>query len=170
MCNGIIRFIQEKKSLLLNVADGFVINTYKDTNDVKANLDRIFKKTISLEKLQYGISLLGMNGEQYKYNLAQERTMFDHYAYKEDSVATFIYNSKERKADFIKWYFIYIMELVLRINFLKEIGVNVNQKVMDYALESINDWIIYENDMDVECTTPHYQMKQSLKKAGIVMR
>jgi len=52
----------------------------------------------------------------------------------------------------------------------KEIGVNVNQEVMDYALESINDWIIYENDMDVECTTPHYQMKQSLKKAGIVMR
>lgn len=157
-------------SLLLNVADGFVINTYKDMDNVKASLDILFKKTISIEKLKEGISLLGMDGEQYKFNLAQERHMFDHYVYKEDSITTFVYHSNEKIADFITWFFIYVMELVLRINFLRKIGVEISQEVKDYSLDVIKDWIIFENDLDIECTTPYYQGEQLLRKKGIVMR
>lgn len=56
------------------------------------------------------------------------------------------------------------MELALRINLLKEIGVEIDKEIKDYTLDVINDWIIYENDMDIECATPCYQMKQFLKK------
>ena len=53
-------------------------------------MDILFKKTINIEKIQTGISLLKMNGDQCKVNLAKERHMFDHYAYKEDSVVAFV--------------------------------------------------------------------------------
>ena len=45
-------------SLLLNIADGFIINTFKETNNVKGSYDRFFKKTVDKQKLQQGISLL----------------------------------------------------------------------------------------------------------------
>lgn len=41
---------------------------------------------------------------------------------------------------------------------------------MDYALESINDWIIFENDLTVDCTTYRYQEEQILKRMGITIR
>lgn len=72
--------------------------------------------------------------------------------------------------DYATWYFVYVLELVIRINILKETGVTLNQEVLDYALESINDWIIYENDLDKECTTSHYQIAQLHKSMGIEMK
>ena len=95
--------------------------------------------------------------------------MFDHYIYKEDSLAAFVYNGNEKIMDYATWYFVYVLELVIRISFLKEAGVILNQEVVDYALESINDWIIYENDLNEECTTTHYGMKQLHKRTGIEM-
>ena len=63
-----------------------------------------------------------------------------------------------------------IIDLFFRINFLKESGVVLNQDAMDYALESINDWIIFENDLNVECKTHRYQVEQKLKQMGITMK
>ena len=62
------------------------------------------------------------------------------------------------------------MELVTRINFLKESGVLLKQEFIDYALELINDWIIYENELDEECTTHRYQLDQVMKKMEVEMR
>lgn len=162
--------VNHRLSLLLNIADGFVINTYKDMNNVKSSLDRLFKKTVDIQKLKKGISLLGIDEENYKFILSEERHVFDHYIYSENSLATFVYNRDEKITDFVTWYFVYILELVIRINFLKEAGVVLNQELVDYALESINDWIIYENDLDEECTTFHYQMAQIYKRMGIEIR
>ena len=50
--------VNHRLSLLLNIADGFIINTYKDTGSIKGNYDKLFKKTINKEILQKGISLL----------------------------------------------------------------------------------------------------------------
>ena len=157
-------------SLLLNIGDGFIINTFIDTNSVKSSYDRFFKKTVDNQKLQKGISLLGLDGEKYKLLLTEERHAFDHYKYLENSLATLVYNSEEDITNYVTWYFIYVLELVIRINFLKESGVILNQEAMDYALESINDWIIFENDLTVDCTTYRYQEEQILKRMGITIR
>ena len=162
--------VNHRLSLLLNIADGFIINTYKETNNVKASYDRLFKKTVNNQKLQQGVSLLGIEGEKYKGLLAEERTTFDHYIYSENSLVTFVHDSEEEIADYATWYFIYILELTIRINFLKESGVLLEQETVDYALESINDWIIYENDLDLDCSTHRYQMKQTWKRMGVVMK
>lgn len=162
--------VNHRLSLLLNIADGFVINTYKETNNIKASYDRFFKKTIDISKLQKGISLLGIDPQTYKWLLTEERNAFDHYVYSEDCLSTFIHNADDRVVDYATWYFVYVLELVTRINFLKEAGVVLKQGIVDYAIESINDWIIYENELDEECTTHRYQFNQVMKKMGIVMR
>lgn len=162
--------VNHRLSLLLNIADGFVINTFKETNNVKGNYDRLFKKTVDNQKLQQGISLLGTQGERYKVLLTEERHTFDHYVYSENSLTSFVYDSEDEIADYAIWFFVYILELVIRINFLKESGVSLEQENMDYALDSIIDWIIYENDLNVDCKTYHYQVRQKLKRKGIAMR
>ena len=93
--------------------------------------------------------------------------MFDHYVYKENSLAAFVYNQNKQIADFATWYFVYILELVIRINFLKKCGVMLNQGAIDYALDSINDWIIFENKLNEECKTFCYQEKQLKRQLGI---
>lgn len=160
--------VNHRLSLLLNIIDGFVINTYKDTYNMRASLDRFFKNTVDVIKLQQGISLLGLDGQKYKVLLSEERHAFDHYKYSENSLATFVSDSEDESADYVTWYFVYIIELVIRINFLKEFGVSLVQDYLNYALDSINDWIIYENDLEVDCKTHHYQMKQELKRNGII--
>lgn len=151
-------------SLLLNVCDGFINNTFKETNNVKASLDRLFRGNVDKDKIKKGISLLGMPDEQFVYNLAEERNEFDHYIYKADSIASFIANTTDRRSDFITWYFTYTMELVLRVGFLKHVGVDIAQDIKDYAMDVINDWVIYENDLPEECATIGYQMKQRERK------
>lgn len=162
--------VNHRLSLLLNIADGFVINTFKETNNVKGNYDRLFKKTVDNQKLQQGISLLGIQGERYKVVLTEERHTFDHYIYSENSLASFVHDSEDEIANYAIWFFVYVLELVIRINFLKESGISLEQENMDYALDSIIDWIIYENDLNVDCKTYHYQMRQKLKRMGITVR
>ena len=151
-------------SLLLNIGDGFISNTIKDTHNIKSNYDKLFKKKLDSEKIKHGMRLLGMEAEQFKYNLYEERNQFDHYLYSENSLTTFIINSEDHKSRYMIWYFIYIMDLVLRINILNEIGVDVDKEVSQYALDVIVDWIIYENEINEECVTPYYHMKQIERK------
>ena len=151
-------------SLLLNIADGWINNTFKETNNVKANLDRLFKKTVDIEKIKRGIALFGIPEENFRYNLAQERHALDHYLYLADSIAAFAFNSTDHVRDYITWYFIYVIGLVIRINFLKEAGVGLKQEVMDYAMDQIADWVIVNNDLDEDCLTPGYQMEQMKRR------
>ena len=162
--------INHRLSLLLNIADGFIINTIGETNNVKSSLDKLFKNTLDIQKLKKGISFLGINENKFKYVLSEERHMFDHYIYKENSLSTFVYNESDRITDFATWYFVFIFELVIRINFLKITGIVINQDAVNYALDSINDWIIYENNLDKDCITHRYQMAQELKRMGITMK
>ena len=134
--------VNHRLSLLLNIADGFIINTYKDTGSIKGNYDKLFKKTVNKEILQKGISLLGIDGEKYKFLLAGERNTFDHYVYLEDNLTALIFDPNDSMSDYIIWYFVYVMDLVIRINFLKVVGVTLDQDAVDYALSAINDWIL----------------------------
>ena len=60
------------------------------------------------------------------------------------------------------------LRFVLKVN--NAFTAILNQEAMDYALESINDWIIFENDLTVDCTTYRYQEEQILKRMGITIR
>lgn len=51
------------------------------------------------------------------------------------------------------------------MSFLSYIGVDIKNEYKDYAMDVINDWIIYENDFSDNCVTPGYQYKQFIKKA-----
>ena len=152
-------------SLYLNLCDGFVNNTFKETNNVKQNVERVIKKALNTQKILYGLSLLGINRNDFCYVLAQERHEVDHYIYKNDSLATYVFNSEEKARHYIIWYFTYIVELALRVSFLSYIGVDIKNEYKDYAMDVINDWIIYENDFSDNCVTPGYQYKQFIKKA-----
>ena len=81
-----------------------------------------------------------------------------------------MYDSEEEIADYATWFFVYVLELVVRINFLKESGVSLEQEIMDYALDAIIDWIVYENNLAVDCKTQRYQMKQQLRRMGVIMK
>ena len=85
-------------------------------------------------------------------------------------MAALIHDSEDKITDYANWYFVYVLELVIRVNFLKVSGVVLNQEAVDYALESINDWIIYENNLDKDCITHRYKMAQELKRMGITMK
>ena len=62
--------VNHRLSLLLNIADGFIINTFRKTNNVKGSLDKLFKGTVNVQKLKKGISLLGIE-ERFKYILSE---------------------------------------------------------------------------------------------------
>ena len=126
-------------SLLLNIADGWINNTFKETNNVKANLDRLFKKTVDIGKVKRGIALLGIPEENFRYNLAQERHALDHYLYLADSITAFVFKSTDPVRYYITWFFVYLIEVVIRINFLREAGVELKQEAMDYAVDQIVD-------------------------------
>ena len=46
----------------------------------------------------------------------------------------------------------------------------LDKDAIDYALDSINDWIIYENNLDEKCITSHYRMAQLNRKLGVDIR
>lgn len=151
-------------SLYLNLCDGFVNNTFKETNNLKSNFERIIKKSLNTDKILYGLKLMGMEREDFCYVLAQERTEVDHYIYKKDSLATFVFKSEEDAKYYISWYFTYVVEVALRISFLNYIGVEVEEEYKDHAINTINDWVIFENDFDADCVTPYYQHEQFLRR------
>lgn len=151
-------------SLYLNLCDGFVNNTFKETNNLKSNFERVIKKALNTDRILYGLKLMGMEREDFCYVLAQERTEVDHYIYKKDSLATLVFKSEEDAKYYISWYFTYVVEVALRISFLNYIGVEVGDDYKDYAINIINDWVIFENDFDEDCVTPYYQHEQFLRR------
>ncbi|MCM1267841.1 MAG: hypothetical protein NC302_08055 [Bacteroidales bacterium] len=148
-------------SLYLNVCDGFVNNTYKETKNVKTNFERVIKRALDADRILYGLKLMGMNRDDFCYVLAQERNEVDHYIYKKDSIATHMFKSEDDAKYYISWYFTYVVELALRISFLDYLGVEIKKEHKDYAMDLINDWVIFENGFDEKCATPYYQLKQS---------
>ena len=103
---------------------------------------------------------MGMNRDDFCYVLTQERNEIDHYSYSKDSLSTHIFKSEDDAKFYISWYFTYVVELALRVSFLNYIGVEVKEEYKDYAMDLINDWVIFENNFDENCVTPYYQLKQ----------
>ena len=73
-------------SLLLNICDGFVINTKGPNKDVKANIAHVIGTTLDSGIVKYGASMLGIPSNKMYDVLAQERHEIDHYVIKEGSL------------------------------------------------------------------------------------
>ena len=162
--------VNHRLSILLNICDGFVINTFGSTNNVKANIAKVIGTTLDSKSVKYGATLLGIPSQKMYDALMLERHEMDHYIMKEGSLTDYEVKSDAITKDCINWYFIYVVELALRISFLKQLGCECKDEFVEYALNSINDWLILECDLPDKCKNPYNQMKQEFKKIGISMR
>lgn len=160
--------VNHRLSLLLNICDGFVINTKGPNKDVKANIAHVIGTTLDSGIVKYGASMLGIPSNKMYDVLAQERHEIDHYVIKEGSLTEYEMNSTTETRDYINWYFTYVIELALRIAFLKQVGCECESEMIEAALYDINDWLILECDLPEECKNPNNKMKQDLRRLGIL--
>lgn len=56
--------VNHRLSLLLNICDGFVINTSGPNNNVKANMAKVIGTTLNSKMVKYGASLLGIPSQK----------------------------------------------------------------------------------------------------------
>ena len=113
---------------------------------------------------------MGIPSQKMYDALMLERHEIDHYIMKEGSLTDYEANSEAVTKDYINWYFTYVVELALRIAFLKQIGCECKDELVEYALNDINDWLILECDLPEKCKNPCNKMKQDLKQMGISMK
>ncbi len=162
--------INHRLSLLLNICDGYVINTSGETNNVEANIKNVLGENLDVKLVKYGAGLLGIPKNKLYNALALERNEIDHYTYKSGSITDYTFNGNDKRVDYINWYFTYVIELALRIGFLKQVGFECPDERMRFAMNDINDWIILECELSAECRNPLNRMEQDMRKKGIVMR
>lgn len=162
--------VNHRLSLLLNVCDGFVINTSGPNKNVKANIAKVIGTALDSKTVKYGAELLGIPSKKLYDALMLERHEIDHYIMKEGSLTDYEVKSVSVTKEYINWYFTYIVELALRISFLKEFGCECKDELVEYALNDINDWLILECELQQKCRNPINQMRQDFKKMGISMK
>lgn len=162
--------VNHRLSLLLNICDGFVINTSGPNNNIKANIAKVIGTALDSKTVKHGAELLGIPSNKLYDALMLERHEIDHYIMKEGSLTDYEVKSVSVTKDYINWYFTYIVELALRIAFLKEVGCECKEELVDYALNDINDWLILECDLREKCKNPINQMKQDYKEMGISIK
>lgn len=162
--------VNHRLSLLLNICDGFVINTSGPNNNIKANIAKVIGNALDSKTVKHGAELLGIPPKKMYDALMLERHEIDHYIMKEGSLTDYEVNSEAVTRDYINWYFTYIVELALRIAFLKQIGCECKGELVENALNDINDWLILECNLEEKCKNPINQMKQDFKKMGISMK
>jgi hypothetical protein len=162
--------VNHRLLLLLNICDGFVINTSGSNNNVKANIAKVIGTALNSKTVKYGVSLLGIPVQKMYDALMLERHEIDHYIMKEGSLTDYEVKSETATRDYINCYFTYVVELALRIAFLKQIGCECKDELMESALNDINDWLILECNLPEKCKNPSNQIKQEFKKLGLSIR
>lgn len=155
---------EHRLSLLLNMCDGYYINIVKNRRDNKANIQWVLKKTLNTNKIMYGLKLLNIPEEKIYFMLGEGRNELDHYLYTEDSMRAYAVATSEDAEKHLEWYCIFVIEIALRIGFLKEIGVILDDEIKEYALNSIIDWMILSCGLSERCILDENKAKQDLTK------
>lgn len=161
--------VNHRLSLLLNICDGFIINTNGVTKNSGSNIGKVLSN-LDVKLIKYGASLLGIPQSKLYDALAQERNEIDHYIFKVGSVTDYVFNGADERKDYLSWYFIFVLELALRIALLKQIGIKCSDTCVEFATNDINDWIILECKLPDNCKNPLNKMKQDMRRLGIIMR
>lgn len=157
-------------SLFLNLTDGFYVNFVKNSQKLDETLEGVLSKYINIDEVKQGLEYLGIHNENLISLLRLERNEIDHYSYKENSISECLYYRSDDRANYVNWYFIYVIELALRMYLLEAIGCSVPKDRKDFAMNNIIDWVIIECDLDVKCKNPLNVFKQEFKKRGIEFR
>lgn len=161
--------INHRLSLMLNICDGYVINISGETNNVEANIKNVLGQNLDVKLVKYGANLLGIPKSKLYDALALERNEIDHYICKNGSLTDYVFNRNDKRDDYVNWYFTYVIELALRIGFLRQIGYKCPDERMRFAMNDINDWIILECELSTECKNPLNRMDQDMRKKGITI-
>lgn len=156
--------VNHRLSLLLNMCDGFMINTEGDNENLRAHIKKIMEDTLDEQLIRYGVSLLGINYSHMYNALMLERHEIDHYCKKSGSLSEYVIGRTGRTRDFIYWYFVYILELALRIGILKKVGCEPDHQRVECAINNINDWVILECGLKAQCKTPNNRLIQELNR------
>ena len=162
--------VNHRLSLLLNACDGIGINFKGQNNNVGANIANTIRDTLDANLVKYGASLLGIPKSKVFDALKAERDEIDHYIAKKGSLSDYLTNRTDIKSDYVNWYFIFVLELAIRLSLLEEIGGGCSDICKVTAIQEINDWIILGSDMDEECKNPQNVMKQKFQKQGVFIR
>lgn len=118
----------------------------------------------------YGAELLGIPKNKMFEALKGERHEIDHYGVCKGSLSDYLSVRTDKKANYVNWYFVFVLELAVRIALLEKIGCKYSAEQKIYALNEINDWIILGCDIEEEWKNPKNVMKQMLQRNGIFMR
>lgn len=159
--------INHRLSLFLNICDGFTININGKTNNIKANIRNVLSNNLNMKQVKYGADLLGIPKNKLFDALAEERNEIDHYILRPISISNYIYERTDKRARYVNWYFTFVIELALRIAFLKQVGVRCSDRKIEYAMNEVNDWIILRCELAEQCKNPVNQIKQKMIKNGI---
>lgn len=81
-----------------------------------------------------GAELLGMPSQKLYDAFMLERYEIDHYIIKEGSLTDYEVNSDVVTRYYINWYFTYVVELALRIAFLKSLDANARMNWLSMHL------------------------------------
>ena len=86
------------------------------------------------------------------------------YKYKQHSLSAF---AKDQNIDdgILTGYLVYIIELALRISFIKKFG-KISDHMINDCIDNINDWAIQVLNLDTPCALPYNHMKQLLQKGS----
>lgn len=130
--------VEHTLSLLLNMCDGFVINTYKD-GQIKDHIQRVYHN-LDRKALNAGLHSIGIEDtDNLYYMLGEYRNEIDHYKYKENSISSYA-SRRGISMQKIDWYLTYFTELALRTAFLEYIGFSVCEDIKSYAANDIVFW------------------------------
>lgn len=127
----------------------------------------IIRDTLDASMVKYGVSFFGIPKNKVFDALKAERDEIDHYIAKKGSLSDYLTKRTDIKADYVNWYFVFVLELAIRIFLLEQIGSSCSETYKINALNEINDWIIWGCDMDEEYKNV---LKQKLQKQGVSIR
>ena len=130
--------IDHRLSLLLNICDGFVINTIKDGLGTTKNIAIILDELNNRDLFMEGLKICGITDNSMSEVLVNVRNSLDHYVYSDKYVGTFIKNGKTDNGIYL--YLYYVMELALRNSIFKYLGINIDSVIIADALKNTVDW------------------------------
>lgn len=155
--------IEHRLSLMLNLCDGYYLNEIGESKGVGGHVVALIN-SIGLDKVQYGIGLMGISKKKLTNLIGGVRDEIDHYIIMKDSAGSQILNSQSTAIKSLNLYLFYITELAFRVTALEKVGGFIDQTARERAIDSINDWLILENNLNQKCKLPENTLAQEIQK------
>lgn len=155
--------IEYRLSLMLNICDGYYLNEIGKSNGVGGHVVALINN-VGLDKVQYGIELMGISRKKLTNLIGGVRDEIDHYLVMRDSAASQILNSQSTVIKSINIYLFYVTVLAFRVTVLEKVGGFIDQRAKERAIDLINDWLILENNLSQKCKLQENVLAQGIQQ------